>query len=56
MKVKNRLKRRYVLFALSAVLFLFGATNVSALTKNIAVTDVAIKDKSGTVTAEEPVL
>ena len=56
MKVKNRLKRRYVLFALSAVLFLFGATNVSALTKNIAVTDVAIKDKSGTVTAEEPAL
>ena len=56
MKVENRLKRRYVLFALSAVLFLFGATNVSALTKNIAVTDVAIKDKSGTVTVEEPVL
>ncbi len=56
MKVKNRLKRRYVLFALSAVLFLFGATNVSALTKNITVTDVAIKDKSGTVAVEEPVL
>ena len=56
MKVKNRLRCLYVLLALFATVFLIGSANASALTKNIKVTDIAVKEKSGTITVLDPTI
>lgn len=56
MEVKNRLKCLSILFAMFAALFLIATPNASALTKNIKVADVNVKEKSGTIIVADPVL
>lgn len=56
MKVKNKIKSWRILFAIVASLFLTSAANVSALTKNITVSGITVKEKSGTITVVDPVV
>ncbi len=52
--IGKNLRRIVLLFVV--FLSLFGFSNATALEKNIVITDVAIKDKSETITVEEPAL
>ena len=45
-----------VLLFLIMIISIFGITNVKALGKDIKVTDVSIKDKSGTISVADPVI
>ena len=53
--MKKLFKKSIFLFLLM-VISIIGVTNVNAQGKNIEVTDITIKDKTGTITVAEPTL
>jgi len=53
--MKKLFKKSIFLFLLMVILII-GVTNVNAQGKNIEVTDITIKDKTGTITVAEPTL